>query len=48
MSSIDKDSKAKVSDSSDKKFLIGFLDGWTPIDKNSYPAILTKLIRRAK
>ena len=48
MSSIDKDSKAKVSDSSDKKFFLGFSDGFLPRDKAMLAALVSNLIRRSK
>lgn len=47
MSGIDKDSKAKVSAPSDKKFLLGFTDGFI---SNEAAAVifLTKVIRQSK
>jgi len=48
MSTFDKDSKSKVSKPSDKKFLSGFLDGFSDREKFMAALILSKKIRRGK
>lgn len=48
MSGIDKDKKAKVSAPSDKKFFLGFSDGFLPRDKTMLIALAARLLRRAK
>jgi hypothetical protein len=48
MSSIDKDPKSKVSKPSDKKFFLGFLDGFPDDKKLLIALILNKSMRRKK
>lgn len=46
MSDIDKDKKAKVSEPSAQKFLLGFKDGFLPLDAAAVAFL--KIIRRSK
>jgi hypothetical protein len=48
MSSIDKDDKSKVSKPLDKKFFLGFLDGFPDNEKLLISLILKRSIQRKK
>jgi len=48
MSSIDKDTRRKVVKPTDKKFFLGFSDGFLPRDKNMLIALAASLVRRGK
>jgi hypothetical protein len=48
MSGIDKDPKSKESKPSDKKFFLGFSDGFLPKEKWMVAALVSSLIRRKK
>jgi len=46
MSSIDKDPKSKISKSSDKKFFLGFSDGFPVSKLPMIAALVSQVIRR--
>ena len=48
MSGIDKDKKSEVSKPTDKKFFLGFLDGFPDNEKLLLSLILKKSIRRGR
>jgi len=48
MSSIDKDDKSKVSKPSDKKFYLGFKDGFLPAETWFIARLAGRKIRRGK
>ena len=48
MSGIDKDPKSKVTKPTDKKFFLGFSDGFLPRDKSMLVVLAASIIRRGK
>jgi hypothetical protein len=49
MSNIDKDSKSKVAKPTDRKFLLGLLDGYLPHNKSMLVGLaVSSILRRGK